>query len=78
VPSAKANSLIANKQITNNVIANKQKANKPPPNMNQRERNKQADLELLRQFVALVKNLLLFCFILFCVVLAVFEIFKSF
>ena len=46
--------------------------------MNQRERNKQADLELLRQFVALVKNLLLFCFILFCVVLAVFEIFKSF
>jgi hypothetical protein len=46
--------------------------------MNQRERNIEANKELLRQFVTLVKNVLFFCFVLFCVILAVFEIFKSF
>jgi len=68
VPSARASSLIANKQ----------KANKPPPNMNQRERNKQADLELLRQFVALIPKVLFVGFVVVLVVLEIISIFKSF
>ena len=46
--------------------------------MNQRERNKQADLELLRQFVALIPKVLFVGFVVVLVVLEIISIFKSF
>jgi cell division protein FtsL len=46
--------------------------------MNQRERNKQADLELLRQFVTLIPKVLFVGFVVVLVVLEIIIIFKSF
>lgn len=46
--------------------------------MNQKQRNKEADLELLRQFVAAIPKFLFVCFVVVFVVLDVIWIFKSF
>lgn len=46
--------------------------------MNQKQRNKEADLELLRQFVALIPKFLFVGFVVVFIVLNVIRIFKSF
>lgn len=46
--------------------------------MNQKQRNKEADLELLRQFVALILKFLFVCFVVVYIAFGVIWVFKSF